>query len=98
MKITGMQSSCGGCGGCGNSKQVSQESGANGMQIDTSSKRTPKKLLSISEAAPSPLIPEMLREEPEVPDRKSKSDEILASSSSVGDNNSAQMEEEEKNL
>ena len=88
MKISGMQSSC---GGCGNSKQVSEVSGANGMQIDTTSKRSPKKLLSISEAAPSHLIPEMLREEPEAPDRKSKSDEILASSSSAGDNNSEQM-------
>ena len=90
-----MQSSC---GGCGNSKQVSEVSGAIGMQIDTTSKRSPKKLLSISEAAPSPLIPEMLREEPEVQDRKSKSDEILASSSSAGDNNSEQIEEEEKDL
>ena len=68
------------------------------MQNGATSKRSPKKLLSISEAAPSPLIPELLREEPEVPDRKSKSDEILASSSSVGDNNSEQMEEEEKDL
>ena len=54
------------------------------MQISTAGRKplTPQKSHSIAAAAPTPLLPEMLLEPPEGPDRRSKSDEILNSSRS----------------
>ena len=65
------------------------------MQIDTqASKKLPQKSFSISEAAPSPLIPEMLKETPELPERKIKSDNLLVSDPCSRKNDSDNIEGE----
>ena len=65
------------------------------MQIDTqASKKIQQKSFSISEAAPSPLISEMLKETPQVPERKIKSDDLLVSDPCSRKNDSDNIEGE----